>query len=161
MYWDETKINIRYSEVDRMNVVHNSRYFIYQEEAKHNFLKKVNLNKKITDENGYFSPVTENRMIYIKPATVWENIYVRVALYEVSTVELKYVSVIFNEKGELLTFGFVSNCISDTSMKPIALKKVDKEEYLRFKKLECKDIIGEISRKNLMDFFLNENYKII
>lgn len=149
----ETKIKVRYNEVDRMNVVHNSRYFIYQEEGKNNFLEKKNLDTKINDENGYFSPVTKNEMKYIKPATVGDEILVKTAIYKVTNVEITYVSGIFNKDNELLAYGIVSNCVSDKNMKPLALPKISKSWYLRFKEQEVIEKMGKITKKNIIIFF--------
>lgn len=153
MKYIETKIRVRYNEVDRMNVIHNSRYFIYQEEGKFNFLDYYNLNKVICDENDIYSPVTKNYMEYIKPATVRDILTVKVSVYKVSQVEVKYVSGIFNDKNELMAFGFVSNCFSDKSLNPIAIKKIDEETFNKFKSLEVKDELGEINKKNIINFF--------
>lgn len=160
MYWNETEIKIRYSEVDRMNVVHNSKYFIFQEQAKHDFLEKNSLNKKFSDENGYFSPVIENRMIYLKPATFGEKIKVRIALFEIAAAEMKYISAIFNEKEEVLAVGFVSNCISNKKMRPLAIKKENEEEYLKFKKFEVKEKFENLNKKEIINFFKNEKFRI-
>lgn len=153
MKYIETKIRVRYNEVDRMNVIHNSRYFIYQEEGKLNLIDYYKLNKVIRDENEIYSPVTKNYMEYIKPATVRDILTVKAAVYKVSQVEVKYVSAIFNEKNELMAFGFVSNCFSDKSLNPIAIKKIDEETYNKFKSLEVKDELGEINKKNIINFF--------
>lgn len=153
MKYIESKIRVRYSEVDRMNVIHNSRYFIYQEEGKLNLIDHYNLNKVIRDENEIYSPVTKNYMEYIKPATVRDILTVKVAVYKVNGVEVKYVSAIFNEKNELMAFGFVSNCFSDKELNPLAIKKIDEETYNKFKSLEVKDELGEINKKNIIKFF--------
>lgn len=158
MYWTETKVRVRYSEVDRMNVVHNSKYFIYQEDGIRDFLEKHNLNV-FQDEKGYFTPVIYNQMDYIKPAKYNDILSVRVSLYEVLPTMWIYITGIFNEKGEMLAYGENRRCLSTKDMKPLAIKKENEEEYNKYKKLQSCVVMECAGKKKGEEFFKNKEYK--
>lgn len=161
MYWTELKVKVRYNEVDRMNVVHNSNYFIYQEIGKNEYLDIIKLSGKLSDENGIFSPITSNTMNYVKPATFDEDIFVRIALYKITGVQITYISGIYNKDEELLAYGKISNCITDTNMKPLSIKKTCLEDYEKLKENECISAIGNnLTKKIIDDFFKNKKYMI-
>lgn len=159
MYWTETKVRVRYSDVDRMNVVHNSKYFLYQEDGITDFLEKNNLNA-FQDEKGYFTPVIENHMIYIKPAKYGEILNVKTTLYEITNTKMIYIVGIFNEQNEMLAYGQNIRCVSTHDMRPLAIKKENEEEHEKYKNLQCKDVIEFLKKEKIEEFFKNLEYKI-
>ena len=60
-------IDIRFSEVDAMNVVWHGSYPLYFEDAREDFGKKYDLGYMSFFDNGYFAPIVELSFQYKKP----------------------------------------------------------------------------------------------
>ena len=60
-------IDIRFSEVDAMNVVWHGSYPLYFEDAREEFGKKYDLGYMSFFDNGYFAPIVELSFQYKKP----------------------------------------------------------------------------------------------
>ena len=60
-------INIRFSEVDSMDVVWHGSYPLYFEDAREAFGKKYGLGYMDIFKNGYFAPLVELNFQYKKP----------------------------------------------------------------------------------------------
>lgn len=66
----ESKIlNIRFSEVDSMNVVWHGSYMLYFEDAREAFGKKYGLEYMTIFDNGFFAPLVDISFHYKKPIT--------------------------------------------------------------------------------------------
>lgn len=63
----ETTVRVRYAETDAMGVVHHSRYFVWLELARVEWLKACGLNYKELERNGFFLPVVEASLTYRAP----------------------------------------------------------------------------------------------
>ncbi len=75
------KIEIRFSEVDSMNIVWHGSYPLYFEDAREEFGKKYGLGYMTIFSNGYYAPLVELNFKYRKPL-----------VYEMQpTVEITYV----------------------------------------------------------------------
>lgn len=62
-------IDIRFSEVDSMNVVWHGSYPLYFEDAREAFGKEYGLDYMNYFNHGYFAPLVELTFRYIKPIT--------------------------------------------------------------------------------------------
>ena len=60
-------LEIRFSEVDAMNVVWHGSYTLYFEDAREEFGKKYDLGYMSFFDNGYFAPIVELSFQYKKP----------------------------------------------------------------------------------------------
>ena len=63
----ETEFNIRFSEVDSMNIVWHGSYALYFEDAREAFGKKYNLEYLYMFEQGFYAPLVELHFEYKKP----------------------------------------------------------------------------------------------
>lgn len=61
------KFEIRFSEVDSMNIVWHGSYTLYFEDAREAFGKKYDLGYMKIFSNGYFAPLVELSFKYKKP----------------------------------------------------------------------------------------------
>lgn len=74
---NQVNMSVRFSEIDMMNVVHHSRYWVWFEESKFNFLKKI-LCISINDivESNILTPVVECSCSYLSPVKWHHNIII-------------------------------------------------------------------------------------
>ena len=61
------EFDIRFSEVDSMNVVWHGSYSLYFEDAREAFGKKYDLGYLLIFENGYYAPLVDLEFHYRKP----------------------------------------------------------------------------------------------
>ena len=60
----ETTVRVRYAETDAMGVVHHSRYFVWLELTRIEWLKACGLDYKKLEQSGFFLPVIEANLKY-------------------------------------------------------------------------------------------------
>ena len=127
--------NINYYETDKMGVVHHSNYIRYMEEARIYLLDKIGLPYKKIDDNGIMIPVLEVHYKYKYPARFGDTISIKVEIAEFDGIKMKIKYEIKNkENGKLLGTGETKHCFTNSNMRPISLKKVNKEFYDVFEK---------------------------
>ena len=68
----ETTVRVRYAETDAMGVVHHSRYFVWLELTRIEWLKACGLDYKKLEQSGFFLPVIEANLKYHAP-TFFDN----------------------------------------------------------------------------------------
>jgi len=101
------EIEIRFSEVDSMNIVWHGSYVFYFEDAREAFGKKYGLGYLDIFGNGYYAPLVDLRFIYKKPLT-----YGRKARIDISFRNTEAAKIIFDyeiydsEDGSLIATGY-------------------------------------------------------
>lgn len=126
----EFERGINYYELDGMNVVHHSNYIRYMEEARIYLLDKIGLPYKKIEDNGIMIPVLEVDYKYKYPAKFGDIIVVKVDISEFDGIKLKMKYEITNkETGKLLGTGETKHCFTNSNMRPVLLKKVNKEFF--------------------------------
>jgi len=55
----ETFLTVRYSETDRMGIVHHSRYYPWFEIARSDFIKQIGIKYSELEEKGILMPLVE------------------------------------------------------------------------------------------------------
>lgn len=126
----EFERGINYYELDGMNVVHHSNYIRYMEEARIYLLDQIGLPYKKIDDNGIMIPVLEVHYKYKSPAKFGDTISIKVDIAEFDGIKMKIKYEIKNKlDGRLLGIGETSHCFTNSNMRPISLKKVNKEFY--------------------------------
>ena len=73
----ETSVRVRYAETDAMGVVHHSRYFVWLELARVEWLKACGLDYKKLEQDGFFLPVVEADLKYHSPTFFDDEIRIK------------------------------------------------------------------------------------
>ena len=63
----ELQVQVRYAETDAMGVVHHSRYFVWLELARIEWLRHLGLDYKAMEQQGFFIPVVQANLSYKMP----------------------------------------------------------------------------------------------
>ena len=79
MRFFELQVQVRYAETDAMGIVHHSRYFVWLELARVEWLRQLGLNYKEMERRGFFLPVVQANLTYKKP--VFFDDELRIVLY--------------------------------------------------------------------------------
>ena len=64
----EIFVRVRYAETDAMGVVHHSRYFVWLELARVEWLKSLGIDYRKMETEGFFLPVVQADLSYKQPA---------------------------------------------------------------------------------------------
>lgn len=130
----ERKVN--YYETDRMGVVHHSNYIRYMEEARCDMLDKMDMPFEKLEENGITIPVLGVSCEYKYHTTFGDTILIDTNIKEYSGVRLT-VKYEFKDKktGRLVLTGETKHCFTNKELRPINLKKHNKEFSEKFERL--------------------------
>lgn len=127
---------INYYETDRMGIVHHSNYIRYLEEARCFWLKSINMPFELLEENGITIPVLGVNCTYKYHVTFGDVIVVKPFVKEYSGVRLTVGYEVFNKNTEkIVLIGETKHCFTDSTLKPINLKKYKKEFSDKFENL--------------------------
>lgn len=129
----ERKIN--YYELDGMKIVHHSNYIRFLEEARIYFLEQIGLPYSYIEKQGVMIPVLSVNAKYKSPAMFEETICISVKIVEFNGIRMKIEYEIYKkDTNDVVLIGETTHCFTDSSMKPISLKKHYPEMYNVFEK---------------------------
>lgn len=134
MYIYERKIN--YYETDKMGVVHHSNYIRFFEEARCDFLEYSGLPYNMLEEKGIMSPVLGFSCKYKRHVTFGDVVEIHVSIKDFNGVRFTVAYELYGKKtGALCVTGESNHCFTDSTLKPINLKKYNNDIYTKFASL--------------------------
>ncbi len=113
MLQTETKIRVRYAEVDKMGYVYYGNYAAYYEVARRALMDKLGLSYVEFEDDGFFLPIVKLEIQYIKPAHYDELLTVKIKLVKHSRVRLEFEYEVYSEDGELINKGYTLQVFVD------------------------------------------------
>lgn len=121
----DCKIRVRYSEVGRQGFAHHANYLNWFDIALEELIKRCGMSYKEIEDLGYFfAPIAEH-CTYYHPAQYSDDLTVRVAVSEASTVKIKFHYEVTREKdAKIVAVGQTEHVFVDKNFKPHSLKKV-------------------------------------
>lgn len=133
-YTFERKIN--YYETDRMGVVHHSNYIRFLEEARCAWLDFIGLPFATLEENGVTIPVLGVNCDYKYHVTFNDTILIQLSVKEFTGVRMTVGYKVTDKKtGHIVLLGETKHCFTNRELKPINLKKYNKNFYDKFANL--------------------------
>lgn len=130
----ERKIN--YYETDRMGVVHHSNYIRFLEEARCFWLEQIDMPFALLEENGITIPVLGVNCTYKNHVTFGDTILIKPYMKEYSGVRMTVgYDVIEKVTGKTVIEAETKHCFTNKELKPINLKKYNKEFSDKFEGL--------------------------
>lgn len=130
----ERKIN--YYETDKMGVVHHSNYIRFLEEARCNWLESIGLPFATLEENGITIPVLAVNCEYKHHVTFNDVIIVEMVVKEYTGVRMTVQYRIINKNtSDIVLIGETKHCFTNKNLRPINLKKFNKEFSNKFENL--------------------------
>ena len=91
----EKEFNIRFSEVDSMNIVWHGSYALYFEDAREAFGKKYSLEYLYMFDQGYYAPLVELHFEYKKPLKYKDNAKIVITYRDTESAKLIFDYQIF------------------------------------------------------------------
>lgn len=124
MYISNTNIKVRYAETDKMGIAHHANYYIWFEEARGDFIEKINISYKEIEDMGIMMPIIETHCRYMRASTYSDILNVQTSIGELSPVKIIFnYRVINKESGELLAKGSTTQTFINNNFKIINMKK--------------------------------------
>ena len=115
---------VHYYETDKMGCVHHSNHIRWMEEARVAFLEELGIGFPRMEARGIYSLVVGVECRYRRPAYFDDEIRISVWISSFETLRLKIAYEMTRvSDGELIATGSSEHCFTDTSGRPIALKK--------------------------------------
>ena len=115
--WHETSIRIRYAETDKMGIAYNGHYLTWFEVARTEFLRDTGFSYKETEQMGFFLPLIEAGIKYLKPVLYDDVIILRSCVGNRPALRLR-INYEITRDGELLSTGFTQHVFTDSNMNP-------------------------------------------
>ncbi len=133
-YAYERKIN--YYETDKMGIVHHSNYIRYLEEARCNWLQSIDMPFDVIEANGITIPVLGVNCTYKHHVTFGDTIIIKPYIKEYTGVKMTVgYDVINKNTGKVAVEAETKHCFTNRELKPINLKKYNKEFSNKFEEL--------------------------
>lgn len=130
------KRKINYYETDKMGIVHHSNYIRFLEEARCIWLEEANIPMSKLEANGVTIPTLDVYCKYKTPVTVGDVIVIKPIKTEYNGIRMKVEYEVTNEKtGDVVIEAYTDHCFTNNELKPINLKKANKEYFDIFDKI--------------------------
>lgn len=130
----ETRVRVRYGEVDRMGVVHHRHYLSYFEHGRTEMLRDLGASYRAVEDEGTLLVVVETGVRFIRPAGYEDELTIRTRLAEARGVRTRFEYEIRRE-GVLLATGFTVLASCDEHGRP---KRPPEELVALFRGLDRK-----------------------
>ena len=141
----QTELTVRYAETDQMGVVHHSRYFVWLEMARTDYIRSVGMSYSDMEKAGVMLPVTGVSCKYRLPARYDDEIVVTVRITRLTPARIEFEYTI-TRKGEtdILAVGTSSHGFVDsTTFKPLNFKRAMPDLYEKMAKCAEEDSPSE------------------
>lgn len=124
----KTKIIVRYSETDRMGIVHHSRYYPWFEIARSEFVKLAGMSYSKMEDAGVLMPLVETGAKYLGVCTFEDEVEVTACLKSLSAAKCEFYYEVYKD-GKIITKGKTIHGFVDKNFRPLNLKKKNPEIY--------------------------------
>ena len=135
MITSETKIQVRYDEVDKMGYVYHGNYARYFHISRTDLLRKVGICDKELESQNIILPVIEISIKYLKPVFYDDFITIRTKLLEMPETRIKFQHEVINQHNEIINIASSSMVFVDVNTrKPMIVPEIIKskiESYLK------------------------------
>ena len=115
------KTRVRYSETDRMSVVHNSVYYIYMELARTDLVRSEGVTYKEMEDMGIFMPVLESGCRFKSPARYDDQIEVEAHIAYMKNASIRFEYLVRREDGVVLAAGYTVHAAVDRDFSIISI----------------------------------------
>lgn len=118
MIQSRTQVSVRYAETDMMGVVYHGNYLPWLEIGRTNLLRELGLPYRELEAQGYFLPVLEVHVKYLRPAVYDDTVTVVTTLRERPLLRIRLEYEV-RRGDELLATAETVHAFIDRSGKPV------------------------------------------
>ncbi|NLV36002.1 MAG: acyl-CoA thioesterase [Clostridiaceae bacterium] len=130
MFITQTPFVVRYAETDQMGVVHHSNYPVWFEAGRTDFIRKMGLPYSKIEEDGAMLPLLELKCSFKGFARYEDEIIVKTSIKDYTGTRLMFhYEVCKAGSDKPITEGETVHCWTDSSLKPVNIKKFRPEIF--------------------------------
>ena len=118
MITSRAEVSVRYAETDMMGVVYHGSYLPWLEIGRTALLKEHGLPYRQLEAEGYFLPVLEVSLRYLKPARYDDTVRVTTVLREKPTLRIR-MEYELHRGDELIATGSTLHAFIDRAGRPV------------------------------------------
>jgi len=134
-----TQIRVRYAETDAMGITYHANYLPWLEMARVRFLDEIGLPYREIEKMGFFMPVLEANLKYLRPSRFDDEVQVHLSIKERPSVKLR-VDYEVRRGGELLVKAYTlhafMNAAGEAIRPPDVWREKMRELFARAQKQE-------------------------
>jgi acyl-CoA thioester hydrolase len=125
MFINETKLKVRYAETDKMGIVHHSKYYVWFEVARDEFISKLNITYKQIEDMGIMMPLIETHCKYIEGAKYGDEVLIKTSIEQLTGAKVVFKYEVFrtNDNKILAKGSTVQAFVSSSEFKIINIKR--------------------------------------
>jgi acyl-CoA thioester hydrolase len=110
----ETTFHVRYAETDAMGVVHHTKYLVYFEEGRSDYMRQRERSYAEVEASGYYLPVSELGARFVGAANYGQRVTIRTWIEELRSRRLTFAyEVVEAESGDVIVTGFTRHVWTD------------------------------------------------
>lgn len=113
----EKEIEVRFSEVDSMNIVWHGSYMQYFEDAREEFGRKYKLGYQDIYNNGFYAPLVDISFQYKQPIFYGEKVKVIIKYVYKESSKIVFEYIIKDSEGNIRTTGISTQVFLDMDYK--------------------------------------------
>lgn len=114
---NRTEIRVRYADTDQMGIANNSMYLTWFEVGRVELLRARGLTYRGIEDAGYFLPVIEAGIKYLKPARYDDVLTVESRVAKCTRLRIRMEYRIFCD-GKTIVTGFTEHVFTDRDLRP-------------------------------------------
>lgn len=118
MISSRASVSVRYAETDMMGVVYHGSYLPWLEIGRTTLLKEHGLPYRELEADGFFLPVLEVGLRYLRPAKYDDTVVVTTVMREKTTLRIR-MDYELHRGDELLATAFTVHAFIDRAGKPV------------------------------------------
>lgn len=126
----ETKVRVRFQEVDALRVVWHGHYLTYFELGRTAFGRDYEFGYEHILEAGYIAPLVHAEADYLAPARYGEELTIRARLHEDEGARIPFTYLVTNAEGRELATGFTVQVFTDQVGEIVLTKPAFYEQFL-------------------------------
>ncbi len=140
-----TSFPVRYSEIDKMGIVHHSNYPKWFEIGRRDYLYKAGIPNSCINSQGFYLPLSELECKFKSPARYGDEITVITGITFISCVKVRFEYKVLNKKsGKTIAFGSTVHAWTGRDIKPLNIEKAAPHIYTSLKtRVEIGGINGD------------------
>jgi acyl-CoA thioester hydrolase len=113
MRYHETKIRVRFNEIDAYRVAWHGHYVAWMEIGRNALAGEFELDAFQLVAAGYLGPVIGLELKFLRPAHFNEELTIRTTLRRTATATLEFVTTIIGPDGAKLASGTTTHALTD------------------------------------------------
>ena len=113
MRYHETKITVRFNEIDAYRVAWHGHYLAWMEIGRNALAGQFDLDAFQLAASGYFGPVIALELKFLSPARYNDELTIQTSLRSTQTATLEFVNTILGPDGKRLATGTTTHALTD------------------------------------------------